>query len=46
MDRDYYDYYRRGRDLFTNGGPLVHLTGAVGVSGSIVPLAADTITAA
>lgn len=44
VDANYYDYYRRGSDLFTGAGPITRLTGAMGVFGSIVPLGRGTIT--
>jgi Domain of unknown function (DUF4249) len=43
VDVNYYDYYRRTSDFFTGAGPITHLTGAVGVFGSIVPLGSGTL---
>lgn len=43
VDANYYDYYRRGSDLFTGTGPISRLNGAIGVFGSIVPLASATV---
>ncbi len=39
VDANYYDYYRRTSDFFTGRGIITHLDGAVGVFGSIVPVA-------
>jgi hypothetical protein len=44
VDANYYDYYRRGSDPLTGAGPITHLTGAVGVFGSVVPIASGTLT--
>jgi hypothetical protein len=44
VDANYYDYYRRGSDFLTGAGPIVHLSGAIGVFGSIVPLGSGTLT--
>lgn len=44
VDVNYYDYYRRSSDLFTGSGPISHLDGAVGVFGSIVPIASGAVT--
>lgn len=38
VDRNYYDYYRKNSDLFTGEGLIIHLDGATGVFGSIVPI--------
>lgn len=43
VDANYYDYYRRSSDILTGAGPIIHLTGAVGVFGSIVPLGSGTL---
>lgn len=43
VDANYYDYYRRTSDFLTGAGPITHLTGAVGVFGSIVPLGSGTL---
>ena len=39
VDANYYDYYRRTSDFFSGRGIINHLDGAVGVFGSIVPVA-------
>jgi hypothetical protein len=44
VDANFYDYFRRSSDLFTGSGPISHLDGAVGVFGSIVPIASGTVT--
>jgi len=44
VDVNYYDYYRHSSDLFTGSGPISHLDGAVGVFGSIVPIASGMVT--
>jgi hypothetical protein len=44
VDANYYDYYRRGSDPLTGAGPITHLTGAVGVFGSIVRIGSGTVT--
>lgn len=44
VDVNYYDYYRRSSDFFTGSGPISHLDGAVGVFGSMVPIASGTVT--
>ena len=38
VDSNYYDYYSRSADFFTGVGPVNHLSGGVGVFGSIVEL--------
>ncbi len=35
VDRNYFDYYRASSDVFTGAGAIVHMTGGVGVFGSI-----------
>jgi|APMI01.1.fsa_nt_gi hypothetical protein len=35
VDRNYFDYYRRSSDVFTGTGPVMHLSGGVGVFGSM-----------
>lgn len=42
VDENYYDYYRGQSDPFASGTPT-HLTGAVGVFGSIAPLLMTTV---
>ena len=42
VDANYYDYYRSQSDPFAGAAPS-HLTGAVGVFGSIVPIFATTL---
>jgi Domain of unknown function (DUF4249) len=44
VDANYYDYYRRASDPLTGSGPIMRLTGAVGVFGSIVPIASGTLS--
>jgi hypothetical protein len=44
VDDNYYDYFRRGSDIFTGSGLITHLNGAVGVFGSVVPIVARTIS--
>lgn len=44
VDANYYDYYRRTSDIFTGRGIITHLDGAVGVFGSIVPVALYSFT--
>jgi hypothetical protein len=43
VDQNYYDYFRRASDPWTSSGLISHLDGAIGVFGSIVPLARCTI---
>jgi hypothetical protein len=43
VDENYYDYFRRSTDFFTGEGPIGHLDGALGVFGSIVPIASRTL---
>jgi hypothetical protein len=39
VDANFYDYYRRTSDFFTGRGVITHLDGAIGVFGSVVPVA-------
>jgi hypothetical protein len=43
VDANYYDYYRRSSDILTGAGPITRLTGAIGVFGSLVPLASGSL---
>jgi hypothetical protein len=43
VDANYYDYYRRTSDIFSGRGIISHLDGAIGVFGSIAPVASYTI---
>jgi hypothetical protein len=43
VDRNYYDYYRRGSDLFSGAGLISHLDGGLGVFGSIVRIKSRTV---
>ncbi len=43
VDANYHDYYRSGSDPFTSRGLLVHLTGGVGVFGSITRVRERTV---
>ena len=43
VDANYYDYYRRTSDIFSGRGLINHLDGAIGVFGSIAPIASYTL---
>jgi hypothetical protein len=43
VDANYYDYYRRTSDFFSGRGIINHLDGAIGVFGSIAPIASYTL---
>lgn len=43
VDDNYYDYLRRDGDPFTSSGVITRLDGAVGVFGSVVPVARRTV---
>jgi hypothetical protein len=43
VDANYYDYYRRSSDPYTATGVITHLTGGLGVFGSIVEINARTV---
>jgi hypothetical protein len=43
VDVNYFNYYRRSSDFFSGAGPLGHLTGGLGVFGSVVPVAARVV---
>ncbi|HEY9228235.1 MAG TPA: DUF4249 family protein [Gemmatimonadaceae bacterium] len=44
VDANYYDFYRRTTDFFDGAGLINRLDGAIGVFGSIVPIARCTVT--
>lgn len=43
VDANYYDYYRRSSDFFTESGLISHLSGGLGLFGSIVPINSRTV---
>jgi len=43
VDVNYFNYYRRSSDSFSGAGPIGHLTGGLGVFGSVVPVAARVV---
>jgi hypothetical protein len=44
VDQNYYDYFRHASDPYTGTGVISHLSGGLGVFGSIVPIASRSVT--